>query len=221
MKRSLLILAAGAVLAATSVPAFAGTVVYNGTTYNPGDSINVSFVGVTYPGGSGNLTLTFTGTSGNDYDFTYSLLNTSTDPSTSISGFGFDVTGATVDLATSSSTGTYTNVNSGSISGGVKVDFCASAGPTCPGGSNGGPTPGGTASGSLVLEFTSAADTFTLTDPVIRMQNAGPNGNGSDIGDPVPGVPEPASWAMLLLGFGGIGAAMRRSRRRTALMQVA
>jgi hypothetical protein len=29
-----------------------------------------------------------------------------------------------------------------------------------------------------------------------------------------PGVPEPATWAMMLVGFGGLGAAMRRSRRR-------
>jgi hypothetical protein len=35
------------------------------------------------------------------------------------------------------------------------------------------------------------------------------------------GVPEPATWAMMLLGFGGIGMAMRRSRRSGALMQVA
>lgn len=35
-------------------------------------------------------------------------------------------------------------------------------------------------------------------------------------------VPEPATWAMMLLGFGGIGMAMRRSRRGTAtLMQIA
>jgi len=37
------------------------------------------------------------------------------------------------------------------------------------------------------------------------------------------GVPEPSTWAMMLLGFGGIGMAMRRSRRRgkQSLMQIA
>jgi hypothetical protein len=41
-----------------------------------------------------------------------------------------------------------------------------------------------------------------------------------DTGDP--GVPEPATWGMMLLGFAGIGMAMRRSRRRSgALMQIA
>lgn len=35
-------------------------------------------------------------------------------------------------------------------------------------------------------------------------------------------VPEPATWAMMLLGFGAIGTAMRRNRRRNAtLMQIA
>jgi hypothetical protein len=37
----------------------------------------------------------------------------------------------------------------------------------------------------------------------------------------VPAIPEPGTWAMMLLGFGGIGFAMRRNRRATALMQVA
>ena len=31
-----------------------------------------------------------------------------------------------------------------------------------------------------------------------------------------PGVPEPATWTMLLLGFGGLGVALRRSRRLAA-----
>jgi hypothetical protein len=36
-------------------------------------------------------------------------------------------------------------------------------------------------------------------------------------------VPEPATWALMLLGFGGIGMAMRRGRRRSkqSLMQIA
>ena len=34
-------------------------------------------------------------------------------------------------------------------------------------------------------------------------------------------VPEPATWAMMLMGFGVTGAAMRRSRRKLALAQIA
>jgi hypothetical protein len=37
-----------------------------------------------------------------------------------------------------------------------------------------------------------------------------------NIGVP-PGVPEPATWAMLILGFGGIGSLMRQRRAKTAL----
>jgi len=33
-------------------------------------------------------------------------------------------------------------------------------------------------------------------------------------------VPEPATWAMMLLGFAGIGAVMR-ARRKPVLMQIA
>ena len=34
-------------------------------------------------------------------------------------------------------------------------------------------------------------------------------------------VPEPATWAMMLLGFGAIGFAARRSRKKAALAQIA
>ena len=33
----------------------------------------------------------------------------------------------------------------------------------------------------------------------------------------VDAVPEPATWAMMLIGFGGLGAALRMNRRRTAM----
>ena len=36
-----------------------------------------------------------------------------------------------------------------------------------------------------------------------------------------PAVPEPATWAMMLLGFAGVGFAMRRARARPALAQIA
>jgi hypothetical protein len=35
------------------------------------------------------------------------------------------------------------------------------------------------------------------------------------------GVPEPTTWAMMLIGFGAIGVGMRRRRRQTAFMQMA
>jgi hypothetical protein len=218
--RKLYLLVAATAFAAMAVPASASTVVYDGTTYNSGNPIVINFVGVQYPNSTGTLTLTFNGTSGNDYDFTYSLLNTSTDPHTNISGFGFDVSGGTLDLGTTTSTGTYGNVSSGSISGGAKVDFCVTGGSNCAGGSNSGPTPGGTATGTLALEFTSLPSSITLEQPIIRMQNTGPNGNGSDIGTPggTPPVPEPATWAMMVLGFGAAGFAMRRNRRKATLI---
>lgn len=33
-----------------------------------------------------------------------------------------------------------------------------------------------------------------------------------------PGVPEPSTWAMMLMGFGAAGVALRRSRRKKALL---
>jgi hypothetical protein len=63
---------------------------------------------------------------------------------------------------------------------------------------------------------TTGANFVTLDDP-----SGWSNATLYTTGSP-PGVPEPATWAMMLLGFGAAGTALRRSRRRTtALAQIA
>jgi hypothetical protein len=47
---------------------------------------------------------------------------------------------------------------------------------------------------------------------VLSAQNAGPLGGAGDLDQG--GIPEPAAWMMMILGFGGVGALLRR--RRTA-----
>lgn len=52
----------------------------------------------------------------------------------------------------------------------------------------------------------------------------GNNGAGSSNGQlysTMPAVPEPATWAMMLVGFGGIGMTMRARRRSGKLLQIA
>jgi hypothetical protein len=67
--------------------------------------------------------------------------------------------------------------------------------------------------------FTSSAGPFTVTLNDFDV-------SAGSLGTPITGrinalaVPEPATWGMMLLGFAGIGMAMRR-RRRPALAQLA
>ncbi|HWJ38178.1 MAG TPA: PEPxxWA-CTERM sorting domain-containing protein [Sphingomicrobium sp.] len=65
--------------------------------------------------------------------------------------------------------------------------------------------------------FTSASGPFTLTVRDLSVTNGGLN---TPITGTIRAVPEPATWGMMLLGFAGIGFAMRR-RRQPAIAQVA
>ena len=46
------------------------------------------------------------------------------------------------------------------------------------------------------------------------------NNEGSFTASISSGVPEPATWALFIMGFGGIGAAMRFSRRKNAVLSL-
>lgn len=62
------------------------------------------------------------------------------------------------------------------------------------------------------IDVNNAGWRVALGKSTLTLDGAGP-------GDPTPGVPEPATWGMLILGFGLVGSAVRR--RRTAANSVA
>jgi hypothetical protein len=109
----------------------------------------------------------------------------------------------------------------------------------CDPGTNAGPEIGEDADGTFKLTFKNAIDTLSLYNPIVAYENVEyeiPTNKSSkggsyyyghqhypgcgDEGDPgfgmpVAYVPEPATWAMMVLGFGAAGA-MIRTRRRLA-----
>ena len=148
---------------------------------------------------SGSVTIT------NNSPTVSSILGTGSGPTTGVvdvSGFNFSFTGNTITY-TDGYTGAYTSV-----------------GPTLP------------AFNGFVLTFSGVPNIFGVTlDPssqqtptlwssantVYAEFNGGPQVAGATSVFDVSfsnGVPEPATWAMMLVGFGGLGAAMRGSRRK-------
>ena len=74
-----------------------------------------------------------------------------------------------------------------------------------------------------VSEFWRLANPVTLSASQYTLTINGNNSGAGSLGGSItirPAVPEPATWAMMLLGFGAVGFAMRR-RRSPVLAQVA
>jgi hypothetical protein len=77
----------------------------------------------------------------------------------------------------------------------------------------------GNVSAFFLFDFGTQGGTITLAD-TRGWSNAVLYTTGNP--PPPPGVPEPATWAMMLLGFGAAGTALRRSRRKQSqLLQIA
>lgn len=239
--RKLALLAAAAV-AALAVPMAAnaalvvnsdGTITVDGST--SGGTATIDFdgnvEGVFVPGLTGQLQLTFGGVVGGDYTFSYTLINNSTVTSR-ISGLAFNtdpnVTGGTAsglfaNLVTFNQPGNQTYPN-----GIGAVEVCLQSGGngnSCAGGGNGGVWNGFSGTGSFTLDFGSTTPTMiTLSSFYDRYQSiVGVQGgtSGTGTGTVQQPLPEPGTWAMMLLGFGVAGIAIRRSRTNRPTAQFA
>jgi hypothetical protein len=217
----------------TATPAMAAIIPFNpdgSTTISSGTTVGDNFTvlfdgsegGSVIPGLTSSLTLTFAGISGNSYLFSYLLTNTSSAPTTSsaVTAFGFNIDPNAL-LASSSVDGTFQVVSSGQVSQGYNLEMCFKNGQNnnCAGSpGNEGVNMGTSGSGTISLGFSSLPQSVTLSNYLVRYQAV--NGDGSAVGTPG-AVPEPATWALMLLGFGAIGASMRGRRRTAPLAQIA
>jgi hypothetical protein len=186
-------------------------------TYMAGTSKIFTFDGVDgdgnpAPGATASLTLTLDSLVGAIATFSYALSNTSDgmlQPEIRITGFGFDTDpeaddGAVIaGFANISVPGMFPQLGGRSV--------CVHTGPTCQGGGGGGVELGDTLLGSFTLDFGGALSSFDVSNLAVRYQSLGDDGQDSGVGTGTL-VPEPASWAMLIAGFGLVGAAMRRRK---------
>ena len=158
------------------------------------------------------LLLTLTGGTGNAFDFTYVLTKSG---AANLVGFGFDTN---PDLASVMNvTGPLAFFANTTFPASGNIEACFNGGNNC----SAADGQAGSFSGGFTLNFTGSAP-FTLNAFVDRYASIAALNNQSGEGHPfVPAVPEPATWTMMLLGFGGIGMAMRRGRKDGRLLQIA
>jgi hypothetical protein len=230
MKHTLLAAAAALALTMTAGPVYAVTFV------GIGDTATIDFDGLVEGVSDGDLdadlVLTLSNIDGNDYVFTYALTNNSTgdDLDSRLTAFGFNVD---PNFLTAAVSGDFTEWASGNVPGNLpNVEFCATSGDNnCNGGGGGGVVVGDTFDGTITLTFAVAPTQLELLNFYVRYQSLGADGEGSGVGvgNPcTPGgdcgggggggneVPEPSTWALMILGFGAAGGMLRRRAFATA-----
>ena len=220
MRRGI-ITALAATAVATAAPAFAQTATVNGgAPLSVGDSATISFGGPAGTTASADLFLMLTGANSSTGAYSFSYNFTNTNPSISdLVNFGFTTTPTLLSINGVTGTMAFT-VNPNNFPGGYTVSACAwpASGQNCDS-ANG---QADSFAGTFTLNFGANSGPITLNNFVDRYASLSQIGGVSGEGTPVRGVPEPASWALMLLGFAGVGVAMRRSRKsKPALMQVA
>jgi hypothetical protein len=158
--------------------------------------------------------LQLTSASSGVFNFNYAFTNTNAAVSNLVN-FGFTTNPTLLGI---SGTGMNFYLNPNNFPGGYTVNACA--GPPAANNCDAANGQGDLFSGTFALTFANGTTAISLNNLVDRYASLSQLNNTSGEGTPVGGVPEPATWAMMLLGFGGIGVAMRR-RRKEGLLQIA
>lgn len=175
-----------------------------------------------------NLTGVSTGGGNTTLTFSYSLTDTGTVGSR-VSGFGFNSNPAALSGTVGSGSLFDTLLIGGNFPNGIgTINVCmlsnpgAGNGNGCGGGSNGGVANGAAAgTGTFSLVFNDSPSTISLSGFAVRYQSiVGVTAGSSGTGTPI-AVPEPATWAMMMVGFGAIGWSIRRRRKVTGIPQLA
>lgn len=206
---------------ATATPVFAQQATVDGSTVatltvgGPGTTISFGGPAGTTASADLFLQLTSASTATGDYTFSYTFTNTNSSVSNLVN-FGFD-TSPTLGGISGTGMKFYLNPN-----GTLNVNACA--GPLVANNCDAANGQGDLFSGSFTLDFANNTSSITLNDFIDRYASLSELNNQSGEGTPTTtrAVPEPGTWALMLLGFAGVGMAMRRSRKSNpALMQVA
>lgn len=221
-----LLLAPALVVAATAAAPAQAAVVFQ----SPGTSQRVHFDGLTALDGVGiagtgaldaRVSLRLTATDGLTWRFSYEVANEAGGgfDKARISGFGFDLDSN--PSVQPSATGTFARVGSGMVAAGFDADVCLmAAGKGCDTNSSAGIRPGDVGTGTFQLSYAQRQLGVQFSNLYVRWQ-------GSQVDKALPArvpavsvslvpadpAPEPAIWAMLILGFGLVGAAARRRDR--------
>jgi hypothetical protein len=221
-------LAAAAALVITRGAASAATAAYVFNT--EGQSQTIYFNGFNSAAGGAldadlqaKLTLTLFDIDANgDFTFNYSFENLSTgnDAGTSrLVNFGFN---ADPDFHNASIVGAgfFITVRSGNVvAGQPNVEFCATNGNGCTAGGNASKTleNGEVGAGKFLLNFASPQSSASLDNLQVRWISLNNGGSGYGLPTTPGAVPEPATWLMMIMGFGGLGAMIRRRRAGAAI----
>lgn len=177
--------------------------------------------GVPLGGLSAQIDFTLLSVSGNAWTFQYDVDNTSGAPVTAsrVSVFGFQVT-PNVDTSTSTGLFDIAVVGNNNIPGlPFNAEACYKGGGgagNCAGGGGDGVAMGDpNAIGTFTLNFGGPTGSVTLENFFVRYQSIDAPGiqGGSGVGTGTV-VPEPATWAMMIVGFGLAGTMIRTARRR-------